>query len=207
MPTLTYRLFGPGGATLGTETLRGAPGMAGRRWFSTTQLEGVPGEQIADLSVDDEWRPMRVRIATTHHHLILQRAANGFAGARDQDELETGPTPAFVYPAPMFAGVMTNRLLADHVLAADGSGGEVEVEAAAIDPDTLLLRRALYRFACLGGAEATTPRGIFDALHWQVTDVASGISTELWVAEDVVVAQPGTLELIEYDPGVGPVPR
>ena len=204
MPTLTYRLVGPAGEAIGNETLRGAPGMAGRRWFSTSQLEGVPGEQIADLSVDDSWRPMRVRIANAHHHLILQRAASGFAGARDQDELATGPTPAFVYPAPMFAAIMTNRLLADDLIAA---GGAIETEAVAIDADTLLPTRATYRFALIGPEEVTTAPGVFDALHWRITDVASDLTSELWIAEDVVVSQPGSLELLDYDPGVGPVPR
>src|SRR5262252_327338 len=65
MPSGLYR-FSDGA---GTEQFRCAPGPMGWRYFSTVQ--DARGTTNVDLSVDAAWRPVRVRIQTPQHHLLL----------------------------------------------------------------------------------------------------------------------------------------
>jgi hypothetical protein len=52
-----------------------------------------------------------------------------------------------------------------------------------------------------------TPAGRFLAVRWRYTALGSGWTSELWVADDVVVRYDRAFELIAYDPGAsGPVP-
>ena len=111
MPAGVYDRFDGSGHPIGTEDFRTAPGVAGSRWFSTLRLAGPENtEEIIDISTDADWLPVRLRIGTPKHHLILQRNVNDFAGALDDERLAIGEVRDFHYRSPVFNALTANRL-------------------------------------------------------------------------------------------------
>ncbi len=201
MPAGTYTVFGLDGRPVGTEEFRTAPGIAGSRWFSTIRFsDPAAGEEVVDLSVDEYWRPMRLRIGTGEHHLILQRSGQGFSGARDAEELEVGPVADFGYRSPGFNAATANRLMTENLTSAD-------LEITRVEAGSLGLRTSRQRYERLGDEELTTRVGRFPAVRWRYTDLDSERTGELWTGGAIVLSYPGVAELAEFDPlGAGPFP-
>jgi hypothetical protein len=195
MPSGLYRLFDADGAPAGTEQFRCAPGPMGWRYFSTVQ--DARGVSNVDLSVDASWRPVRVRIQTPEHHLLVSARARQFVGILDDEHLELPFDQATMtadYPSPCFPLVTALRL-----------GSTAEIEAVAFDADTLRAQVEHHRYEAGDSEEVPTPVGRFAARAWRHIAPRPRFSRALWVAGDVIVAGDG-LELAAYDPGGhGPV--
>ncbi len=193
-----YTVMDGDGNPVGTEGFRCAPGPMGWRYFSdirTTVPE--PHHEIVDLAVDAAWRPVRMRIDTSSHEILLSAEGNLLTGFRDRRPLEIqwGPQTELDYLSPAFNAVTANRLRAT---------AEIDVvflETVTCEPRT---ERQLYEL--LGDEEVTTPVGRFAARRWRYTQLSTGWSRELSVAGDVVVAYQGLYALDWYEPGAsGPV--
>src|SRR6266568_5645484 len=112
----------------GTEQFRCAPGPMGWRYFSTVQDER--GTTNVDLSVDASWRPVRVRIQTPEHHLLVTSRGGMLTGMLDEEPLDIPFDPsrtAVEYPSPCF-----------HLVTARWLNATAEVDALAFDADSLL---------------------------------------------------------------------
>lgn len=193
MPVARYTVMDGDGHPVGTEDLRCAPGPAGWRSFST--IETVVPEahrEVVDLVVDADWRPVRVRIDTGAHQLVLVGEGDRLVGRRDGEAVEVPLTPGteLDYLSPSFNAVTANRR------AASG-----ELAAVYIAPSTLELSTQRQRYELGGEEEVDTPVGRFRARRWRFTALAEGWSRTLWVAGDIVVAYEGLFELAEYEPG------
>ena len=82
-----------------------------------------------------------------------------------------------------------------------------EIDVVYLEPVTLEPTRVRQRYELLGTEEVETPVGRFRAHRWRYTALESGWTSELWVAEDVVVRYDRAFELIGYEAGAtGPVP-
>jgi hypothetical protein len=195
MPSGLYRLFDDSGAPLGTEQFRCAPGPMGWRYFSTVQ--DARGVTNVDLSVDASWRPVRVRIQTPEHHLLVSARTGQLVGILDDEHLELPFDQAAMtadYPSPCFPLVTALRL-----------GSTAEIDAVAFDPETLRAKVEHHRLEAGDSEEVGTPVGRFNARPWRHIAPRPRFSRALWIAGDVVVAGDG-LELVAYDPGGrGPV--
>ena len=189
MPSGLYRRFDDGGAPAGTEQFRAAPGPMGWRYFSTVQ--DARGATNVDLSVDAAWHPVRVRVQTPQHHLLL--TARG--SILDDEHLEISFDPETLtvdFASPCFRLATARRL-----------GGSGEIDVIVIDGETSRVSREHHRFEADDDEEITTPVGRFVARGWR--HVTPHSSRALWIAGDVVLAGDG-LELVAYDPG-GQGPR
>ena len=190
MPSGLYRLFDESGTPLGTEQFRCAPGPMGWRYFSTVQ--DARGVSNVDLSVDASWRPVRVRIQTAEHHLLVSARGDQFAGILDDGQLELPfdqETMTADYPSPCFPLVAMKRL-----------GETSEIDALSFDPETLRAGIEHHRYEAGESEEITTPVGRFAVRAWRHIAPRPRFSRALWIAGDVVVAGDG-LELVAYDPG------
>ncbi len=179
MPSGLYRLAGGG-----TEQFRCAPGPMGWRYFSTVQ--DARGATNVDLSVDSSWRPVRVRIQTPEHHLLL--SARG--SILDDEQLDvTLESDAADFGSPCFPLAAARRL-----------GGPGEIDVLVIDGSTLRVSAERQRFEAGEDEEITTPVGRFVARAYRHIAPRPHLPRALWIAGDVVVAGDG-LELTAYDPG------
>jgi hypothetical protein len=196
LPSGLYRLFDEGGAPTGTEQFRCAPGPMGWRYFATVQRDG--GSTNVDLSVAASWRPVRVRIQTPRHHLLVSARDSSLTGVLDDEQLVLGFDPESMtvdYPSPCFPLSTARRI------SADG-----EIEAVVIDGATLETSTERHRYEVREEEEIVTPVGRFVARAWRHIAPRPRFSRALWIAGDVVVAGDG-LELAAYDPGGrGPQP-
>ena len=186
MPSGLYRY--PDGRI---EQFRAAPGPMGWRYFSTVQSSS--GITRVDLSVDAGWRPVRVRIETPAHHLLL--SARG--SILDDEPLDVSFDPqrqAVDFPSPCFPLATARRL-----------GKTAEIATLAIDPGSLSLSNETHRFEAGDDEDVETPVGRFVARAYGHVAPRPHFSRALWIAGDVVVAADG-LELAVYDPG-GQGPR
>lgn len=199
MPVARYTVMDGEERPVGAEDLRCAPGPAGWRSFSTIEtLLPEPHREVVDVVVDADWRPVRVRIDTEAHQLVLVGEGDRLVGRRDGGAVEVPLPPGTEvdYLSPSFNAVTANRL------AASG-----EVDAVYIAPYTLELSRQRQRYELGGDEEVDTPVGRFRARRWAFTSLVDGWSRTLWVAGDIVVAYEGLFELAEYEPGPrGPFP-
>ena len=187
MPSGLYRLA-EGAAT---EQFRCAPGPMGWRYFST--LQDARGTTNVDLSVDAGWRPVRVRIQTPSHHLLL--SARGSILDDEQLVVSFDPeTQTVDFPSPCFPMATARRL-----------GASGAVDTISLDPETLRPSIEHHRFEAGDEEEIATPVGRFVARAWRHIATRPHFSRALWIAGDVVVAGDG-LELTAYDPG-GQGPR
>ena len=191
MPSGLYRLFDDDGELIGTEQFRAAPGPMGWRYFSTVQHGS--GTTNVDLSVDSQWRPVRVRIQTPSHHLLLSLGGT-LLDERPLDVSFDQETMTIDYPSPCFTLATARRL-----------GGPAEIDAVSLDPETLLPTHEQHRYEAGDEEEVSTPVGRFRARAWRHAAPRPRFSRALWIAGDVVVAGDG-IELSAYDPG-GQGPR
>ena len=190
MPSGLYRLFDDDGTPARTEQFRCAPGPMGWRYFSTVQ--DPRGATNVDLSVDAQWRPVRVRIQTPEHHLLLAARAGSFVGVIDDEQIELPSDQASTsvdFPSPCFSLATALRL-----------GETSEIDVLAIRPGTLRAHTEHHRFEAGDEDEVQTPVGRFSARAWRHIASRPPFSRALWIAGDVVVAGDG-LELVAYDPG------
>jgi hypothetical protein len=194
MPTGRYTVMDGDGRPVGTEEFRCAPGPMGWRYFSEVETsDPQPHHEIVDLVVDADWRPVRTRIDTGSHDLLLEaEGLERLTGFRDRIPIETpwGPQMHLDYLSPAYNAVTANRLTA---------ASEIEVvflEAVTCEPT---IERQRYHL--LGDEEVDTPAGRFAAQRWRYTALSSGWSRDLWVTGDVVVAYDGLFALEWYEPG------
>ena len=195
MPSGLYRLFDESGAPVSTEQFRCAPGPMGWRYFSTVQDDR--GVTNVDLSVDASWRPVRVRIQSPDHHLLVSVRAGQFAGILDDAHLDIPfdqATMTVDYPSPCFPLATIRRL-----------GETAEIDVLRFDPETLLAHPEHHRYEAGDTREVATPVGRFAARAWRHAAPRRRFSRELWIAGDVVISGEG-LELAAYDAG-GQGPR
>ncbi|HJT37572.1 MAG TPA: hypothetical protein VJ818_04035 [Actinomycetota bacterium] len=170
-----------------TEQFRCAPGPMGWRYFS--QVRSDAGVTNVDLSVDAAWRPVRVRIQTPVHHLLLSARGPSVLDDEQLDVTFDPETTTIDFPSPCFPLATARRL-----------GGTGEIVAIAIDIETLRHSSERHRFEAGDEQEIATPAGRFVARAWRHVAARPGFSRALWIAGDVVVAADG-LELAAYDPG------
>jgi hypothetical protein len=188
------------GHPVGTEEFRCAAGPAGWRYFS--QVETVlpePHREVVDLVVDAGWRPVRLRIETGAHALLVAPEGDRLVGRRDGEavDLPFGPQVDLDYLSPCFNAVTANRL-----------GGTAELEVVYLEPYTCEPVMERQRYERVGEEEVATPVGTFAAVRWQYTALRTGWTAPLWVAGDVVVAFERIFTLEELEPGPGgPFPR
>jgi hypothetical protein len=193
MPSGRYVILGDDGEPVGSEDFRCAPGPVGWRYFSEVDTaEHGPHHEVVDIAVDARWRPVRLRIDSEAHHLILEDAGEALAGFRDQAAVEYpwGPQTHLDYLTPATNLVTIQRL-----------SGTAEIDVLFVEPFDLGVRPVRQRYERIGDERVETPVGWFDAARWRFTALDSGWSGDLWVAGDVVVAYEGIFRLESYDPG------
>jgi hypothetical protein len=196
MPLGRYRVLDHG-TPMGTEDFRCAPGPMGWRYFSqlTTEDPDRPSATI-DIVVDAAWRPVRARIETGAHAILITAhpgEPSRLTGVRDRVPIEIAWDPAMAlgYASPGFDAVLLSRR--------DGAG---EIDIVVLDPQTLEPRVERHRWEPASDDTVDTPVGRFAARRWHGEDASGGVARNVWCAGDVVVHEAGHLELEAYDPGV-----
>ncbi|HZD18898.1 MAG TPA: putative glycolipid-binding domain-containing protein [Actinomycetota bacterium] len=197
MPTGRYSVMDGEGNTVGTEDFRCAPGPAGWRYVSEISTsEPEPHRETVDLVVDAAWHPVRLRITTGHHELVLGRAGDAFSGVQDREALDVPWRADLDYLSPAFNAATANRIEAS-----------ADIEVVYLEPVTCQPRFERQRYELIGDEKVETPVGFFEARRWRYTALATGWTRELWVAGDVVVHYEDLYELIWYEAGAsGPRP-
>jgi hypothetical protein len=194
-----YAVMDGEGNLMGQEHFRCAPGPMGWRYFSGVETSvPTPHHETIDVAVDRDWWPVRTRIATGGHEILLSSEPGRLAGFLDGRPVETpwGPDTHLDYLSPAYNAITANRL-----------EGSAEIEVVFLAPVTLVPTIERQRYEDLGDDEVATPAGWFAARRWRYTALSTGWSRELWVAADVVVAYEGLYALDRYDPGAsGPRP-
>jgi hypothetical protein len=200
MPAGAYSVLRPDGSVEGTEEFRCAPGPVGWRYFSEVDTtEPVPHHETIDVAVDAEWRPVRLRVDSGAHQLLLEAGGDRLTGWRDGESIETPwhPEMHLDYLSPAFNAITCRRLTAS-----------AEIEVVFVDPYTLEPQVVHQRYELRGGDEQVeTPVGVFEATKWTYTALDSGWTSDLWSAHDVVVRYDRILRLERYEAGAsGPRP-
>lgn len=193
MPAGRYTVMDGDGRPVGTEDFRCAPGPAGWRYFAEIQTSvPEPHREIVDLVVDEAWRPIRTRLDTGSHELLLQAEGDRLVGYRDGEAIQTpwGPDHHLDYLSPAYNAVTAMRLEAS-----------AEIEVVYLLPVTCEPTVVRQRYELLGEEEVETPVGRFAARRWRYTALSSGFTRDLWTAEDVLVAYDGVFRLDDYEPG------
>jgi hypothetical protein len=200
MPVGRYTVQDGDGRPVGTEEFRCAPGPAGWRYVATiVTSDPEPHREVVDFVVDDQWRPVRLRIDTGQHELVLSAAGDRLSGHRDGEPIEMpfGPEMEIDYLSPCFNAVTARRL--------DRTD---EIEVVYLEPVTIEPVRARQRYERGVEEVVDTPGGRFRARKWMYTSLDSGWSRPLWLAGEVVVRFQDLFELAEYEPGAsGPAPE
>ena len=199
MPAGRYAVFGDDGARIGTEEFRCAPGPMGWRYFSDIQTSYPrPHVETFDVVVDADWRPVRIRVGTGDHHILLEPHGASLTGERDGVviQLPWEPDRHLDYLTPA-TNLVTTRRLKD----------TTEIDVVFVAPVTLEPTLVRQRYELGGDEDIDTPVGSFAATRWTYTSLDSGWTSDLWVAGDVVVRYDRLFELEWYDPGAsGPQP-
>jgi hypothetical protein len=171
----------------------------GWRYVSEIQRdEPSPHHETVDVVVDASWRIVRARIETGMHAILLEPESGVLAGLLDGTRIEVpwGPDTHLDYLSPAFNAITAQRL-----------EGTSEIDVVYLEPVTLIPIQMRQRYELIRREHVETPAGGFLAVRWGYTALASGWSSELWVADDVVVRYDRAFELISYEPGAsGPVP-
>lgn len=200
MPIGRYSVMDGDGNAVGTEDFRSAPGPAGWRYFSDIQtIVPEPHHEVVDLVADSGWRPVRTRINTGSHEILLMAESERLTGYRDGLALEVawGPDVELDYASPAYNVVTAHRL----------GSRTAEFDVVFLQPVTCQPVMERQRYEHLGEEDVATPAGRFASVRWRHTAIPSGWSRELWIAGDVVVRYDGLYELESYDPGAsGPPP-
>jgi hypothetical protein len=200
MPVGRYRVLDGEGHPVGTEEFRCAPGPAGWRYFADIETSDPEAHrERVDYVVDGSWRPVRLKVETGSHSLVLRPEADALVGERDGQQIEIpfGPEMDVDYLSPCFNAVTANRL-----------GGSRDIEVVYLKPVTCEPVPARQRYELLQPEDTIlTPVGEFRAARWRYTALPDGWTGQLWVAGDVVLAFEGLFELEAYEPGSrGPFP-
>jgi hypothetical protein len=193
MPVGRYTVMDGDGNAVGSEEFRCAPGPMGWRYFSEIETsEPEPHREVVDLAVDASWRPVRTRIDTGAHDVLLTVEDGRLAGFRDGSpaQIDWGARTQLDYLSPAFNAVTATWL-----------SGTSEVEVVYLEAFTCEPRIERQRYELLGEEEVPTPAGRFAARRWRFTALSTGWSRDLWVAGDVVVAFDGLYALEGYEPG------
>jgi hypothetical protein len=154
--------------------------------------------ETVDVAVDDSWRIVRVRIETGSHAIFLEPRNGVLTGLLDGEHVDIawGAEMHLDYLSPAFNAITAKRL-----------DGTAEIEVVYLVPVTLEPTLVRQRYELLRRETVDTPTGRFVAARWRYTAMASGWTSELWVADDVLVRYDRAFELIAYEPGAtGPVP-
>ena len=199
MPSGRYAVRGRGGDVVGTEDFRCAPGPIGWRYFSEIHRdEPTPHGEIMDVVVDATWGIVRARIETGEHSIVLEPRDGSLVGALDGKEIQIGwgPEMHLDYLTPAMNAITGKRL--------DSSA---EIDVVYLEPVSLEPTLVRQRYELLGTDEVETPVGKFASTRWRYTALETGWTSDLWVADDVVVRYNRAFELISYEAGAsGPVP-
>ncbi|MEX2274635.1 MAG: hypothetical protein WEA10_03580 [Actinomycetota bacterium] len=199
MPAGRYVVMDGSGTPVGTEEFRCAPGPMGWRYFAQiTTREPTMHEEVVDLITDADHVPVRTRIHTGEHEVLLIAEGDALRGFRDGAAIEVawGPQRHLDYLSPGYNAVTGLRLDATS-----------EIDVVFIDAVTLEPRDERQRYELLGDEDVETPVGRFAARRWRYTALSSGWSRDLWIAGEVVVRYDDLFSLEWYDPGAsGPVP-
>lgn len=199
MPRGRYVVMDGDGVPVGTEEFRCAPGPVGWRYFSdVTTSDPTPHDEVIDLVVDETWRPVRTRLDTQTHELLLEAEGDRLRGFLDREPLSVGwgPDRHLDYLSPAYNAVTTKRL-----------DGTAEIDVVYLEPVTCVPTDERQRYERRGEEDIPTPVGTFRATRWGFTALSSGWARDLWVAGDVVVRFDGLYELEWYEPGAsGPRP-
>jgi hypothetical protein len=197
MPAGRYVVLGGDGGPVGSEEFRCAPGPAGWRYFSDVKtVEPVPHDEVVDVVVDAQWRPVRLRVETGAHRLLLEAEATRLSGLRDGDPVEApwGPQMHLDYFTPA-TNLITAKRLTD----------TAEIEVVYVEPFSLEHSLERQRYELLGNEDVDTPVGRFAATRWRFTTLSTGWTTDLWTAGDVIVKYESLFELERYEPGASGV--
>jgi hypothetical protein len=199
MPQGRYLVMDGYGNAAGTENFRCAPGPAGWRYFAEISTrEPTPHDEIVDLVVDGSWRPVRVRISTGSHDLLLAAEGDVLRGSLDGESVTApwGPDRHVDYLSPAFNAVTANRM-----------DRTTDIDVVYLEAVTCTPTEERQRYELLGDEEVATAVGEFAARRWRFTALSTGWSRDLWVAGDVIVRYEGLFELEEYEAGAsGPRP-
>jgi hypothetical protein len=193
MPAGAYSVLASDGSVEGTEDFRCAPGPVGWRYFSEVDTaEPVPHHETIDVAVDANWRPVRLRVDSGAHQLLLEADGDRLTGFRDRQPIERPwhPEMHLDYLSPAFNAITCKRLT-----------GTTEIEVVFVDPYTLEPRVVRQRYDLRGDEEVETPAGTFDATRWTYTELDGGWTSELWCAQDVVVRYERLFRLERYEAG------
>lgn len=186
-------MWGYGGTVVGTEDFRCAPGPMGWRYVSEIEREEpTPHRETVDVVVDASWGIVRARIETGSHALLVEPRDGVLAGLRDGGKIELpwGPEMHLDYLSPAFNAITAQRL-----------EGTSEIDVVYLEAVTLEATRMRQRYELVRREHVETPAGRFLATRWRYTALASGWTSELWVADDVVVRYDRAFELLAYDAG------
>ena len=197
MPTGTYALVGADGRRFGTEEFRCAPGPMGWRYASEIETQDpVPHRETVDLVADAAWRPVRMRVETGEHSLLLRRDGDRLVGRRDADPLELDLGDRELdYLSPAFNAVTASRY-----------GRTAEFDVWFFDPVTIAPRPMRQRYEHRGEEIVDTTAGRFRAIRWGYEAIDTGFTSEFWTAGEVVVRYTGYLELERYEAGASGPP-
>jgi hypothetical protein len=199
VPSGRYSVRGRSGDVVGTEDFRCAPGPMGWRYVSEIERdEPTPHRETVDVVVDASWRIVRTRIETGSHALLLEARGDSLEGIHDGQKVEMawGPEMHLDYLSPAFNAITAQRL--------DGTS---EIDVLYLAPVTLDPVSMRQRYELIRRESVETPSGTFLAARWGYTALTTGWTSDLWVADDVVVRYDRAFELISYEPGAsGPFP-
>ncbi len=193
MPAGRYAVFGDRGVRVGTEEFRCAPGPMGWRYFSDIQTtDPTPHVETFDVVVDADWRPVRIRVDTGDHHILLEPHGDALEGVRNGVTIRPPwePDRHLDYFTPATNLITTRRLT-----------GTTEIDVVYLAPVTLEPTLVRQRYELQGDEVVDTPVGRFAATRWTYASINSGWTSDLWVAGDVVVRYDRLFELEWYDPG------
>jgi hypothetical protein len=193
VPAGRYAVLGDDGARVGTEEFRCAPGPMGWRYFSDVQTaDPTPHLETIDVVVDADWRPVRIRVETAEHQLLLEVTGDRLAGYRDGIPLDLPwePDRHVDYFTPATNLITTKRIT-----------GTTEIDVVYLAPVTMEATLERQRYELLGDEEIDTPVGRFASTRWRYTSLDDGWTSDLWVAGDMVVRYDRLFTLEWYDPG------
>jgi hypothetical protein len=197
MPAGTYAIVDQEGRRTGNESFRSAPGPMGWRYVSDIETsDPIPHHETVDLVADAAWRPVRMRVATGEHELLLHRDDRRLLGHRDGEPLELAFDEGVEldYLSPAFNAVTAMRL-----------GATAEFDAWYFEPVTIEPVAMRQRYEHRGVEVVATAVGRFDATRWGFASLGTGYESEFWLAGDVVVRYAGLYELESYEAGASGV--
>jgi hypothetical protein len=196
MPVGSYAIV-EGGRRVGTEEFRCAPGPMGWRYVSTIETSlPSPHTETVDLVADADWRPVRMRVETGEHSVLLQRHEGRLVGHRDGEPIELAfpDDRELDYLSPSFNAVTASRLRAT-----------AELDVWYFEPVTIEPVAVRQRYERRGLGVVETAAGRFEAARWGFEAFDTGYASEFWLAGDTVVRYEGLYELEAYEPGASGV--